>query len=236
MNADCISNIIGFLKPVEAMKISVDSVARYFPKKVSLKSYNEVIQFEQWCLSFDTSNLEEVDCIIDHVCWDFPADMKIGWVPPSVKKLKLSIFNPCELHIPDTVEELYLNGCESIYGITLPLSLKKLILGDRFEGHNLVIPAAGLEELIIIGWTDQEVESPIILDNLPDSIHTIFLSWGIAAQIDRWPSGLKNLTIESYEDDMYGNWLAVEHAPVPEGVNFHHIVIPSLFDNHYDEW
>lgn len=225
MNNDCFSKVIQFIEPAKAMKINYNSVTQSFPKKIVLRNYEQVEQFVRWCETFDTMNLQEVDCRICYLTWRIPQNMVVGWVPFTVKKLSLTIYNYCTIDIPDTVEELYLDDC-NYQEIRLPLSLKKLTLGKKFGG-NIVYWPREIVELIIEGWVINEYQIPICLDELPDTIHTITLSWGTMVQFNRWPEQLKNLTLETCEDDMISQWLVIEHAPIPLNVNFTHIKIPS---------
>ena len=224
MNNDCLSNITKFLEPILALRISVDSVSKNFPRKIKLRSYEEVEQFQRFCQMFDISNLNEVCCVICDLRWDAP-EMVIGWVPSSVKILSLDIYNLCEFEIPETVEELYLNRCPND-NIRLPESTKKITLGKMFQG-NILDWSPRLEELFIRGW-DSDDSEPHILDNLPETIHTMFVTWGIPVMVGKWPVSLKQLTIETCEDDMFVNWMGIVHAPViSNDVNYIQVTVPS---------
>lgn len=230
MNSDCLSNITQFLAPSEAVKIDTSMAVKNFPKKVSLRNYAEVQKFARWCQSFDTSNLQEVEYSIFEA-WDSPfrRNMVFGWVPPSVKKLTLCIYDDGVYQIPDTVEELCLDHCDA--DLHLSNSIKKLVLGRRFKGRILTWPA-NLEELVIRGW---EADGMTRLSNLPDSIHTMFLTWGTSVEVSHWPLALREVTLETCADDMLAVWLGIEHAPIPEGVLFHDIEIACEAINEEDE-
>lgn len=227
MNEDCISTIAKFMQPSLARKLNVRSAVVSFPKKISLHSFEEIHQFYDWCRKFDTSNLEEVKFAIFDMNWGAPRDMVFGWVPPSVKVLRLSIYNAGVYQLPYyTVEELHLDHCDTDFH--LPDSIRRLTLGKNFKGRIAVWPQQ-LEELTINGWMSEYGNDTIRLDALPDSIHTMFLTWGTAVEVPRWPEGLMKLTLETCEDDMMADWLGIEHAPVPEGVEFTHIEIEPVF-------
>ena len=225
MNSDCLSSITQFLAPSEAVRLDVGMAVKNFPKKVKLRDYSEVQKFVSWCRHFDTSNLQEVEySVFDMV--SFRDNMVFGWVPPSVKKLTLRIYNDGVYQIPETVEELCLDHCCADFH--LPNSVKRLVLDRRFKGRILTWPVH-LEELVIRGWEmDMDGDEPIRLDNLPDSIHTMFLTWGTCVEVRSWPLGLKDLTVETCDDDMIVGWFGIEHAPVPEGVSFRHVEIEPL--------
>jgi hypothetical protein len=226
MNADCISNITQFLGSKQARKINVRSAVESFPKKVSLRSFNDIRQFYTWCRSFDTSNLEEVEFSIFDMDWAATRFGVFGWVPPSVKVLRLSIYNTGFYQLPYyTVEELYLDHCDTDF--QLPNSIRRLTLGKNFKGRIVAWPQQ-LEELTINGWISEYGNDIIRLDQLPDSIHTMFLTWGTAVQVDRWPLGLKMLTHETCDDDMMADWLGIVHATLPEGVVYNHVEIEPL--------
>lgn len=225
MNIDCLSNIAQFLAPSEAVRIDMGMAVKNFPKKIKLRDYTEVEEFVKWCHHFDTSNLQEVEySIFDMV--SFRRNMVFGWVPPSVKKLTLRVYNEGVFQIPDTVEELCLDHCCA--DLHLPDSIKKLVLERRFKGRITTWPAH-LEEFVIRGWEmDMDITVPIRLGNLPDSIHTMFLTWGTCVEVSQWPRGLKEFTLETCDDDLVASWFDIEHATLPDEVRFHHVVIESL--------
>ncbi len=221
MNSDCISTIARFLEPKQARKLNIRSATENFPKKISLRSFDDIRRFYDWCRKFDTSNLEDVTFSIFDMDWGAPRDGVFGWVPPSVKVLRLSIYNIGFYQLPYyTVEELHLDHCDTNF--QLPNSIRRLTLGASFKGRIVTWPQQ-LEELTINGWLAEYGNDTIRLGQLPDSIHTMFLTWGTAVQVDRWPLGLRKLTLETSDDDMMADWLGIEHAPVPEGVVYNHI-------------
>lgn len=222
MNNDCLSQITQFMKPMEAMRISVDFAVKNFPSCITITTVEELAQFERWVNQFDTSNLTTVNCNICCFDWTFPQGIVLGRVPSSVKVLNLSVYNDCRYEISDTVEELRLGLYEK--DVALPASLKVLTLGEKFSGTILSWPN-NLEELYIQGWESEYGNGIVHLDTLPNTIHTMTLTWGTAVQVDVWPLGLKNLTIETSEDDMLQDWLEIVHAPIPEGVLFNRIIV-----------
>lgn len=226
MNTDCFSNIARFLGSSQAIKFNTEILAKSFPNKITLKTFDDIHQFTRWCQNFNTSNLEEVEYSIFNMALGAPRDMVFGWVPPSVRVLKLSIYNDGVYNIPDTVEELCLDHCSRAV-FMLPHSIRKLTLGPRFKGQIVGWPR-NLKELVIQGWMS-DVQDQIPLDNLPDSIHTMFLTWGTAVEVQRWPLSLEKLTIETCDDDAMANWLCIEHAPIPDGVDFTHNHIEALY-------
>jgi len=233
MNADCISTIAKFMKPTQARQLNVRSAVENFPKKISLRSFVDIQRFYDWCRKFDASNLEEVTFSIFDMNWGAPRDTVFGWVPPSVKVLRLSIYNTGFYQLPYyTVEELHLDHCDTNF--YLPDSIRRLTLGKNFKGRFSTFPQH-LEELTINGWSSEYDNAIIRLEELPDSIHTMFLTWGTAVEVAKWPEGLRKLTLETCEDDMLAYWLGIEHAPVPEGVEFTHIEVESYQEQNDQE-
>jgi hypothetical protein len=216
MNNDCLSHITQFMPRVEAVKLTTDSAVKNFPKKVVLKSFDEALQFFNWCQMFDTSNLEEVTYQIYDMRWDaVPEGAFVGWTPPSVKKLTIDVYNHCDYRIMDTVEELSLNrGADLVFN--LPDSIKRLRLESRFEGRIGWWPEA-LEELRIESWAMPEESFPDVLE-LPDGIRTIYIDYGVPVEVHAWPAALQKLTLVESDNDYVANWLNMQHADVPEGV------------------
>jgi hypothetical protein len=216
MNTDCLSHITQFMPRVEAVKLTTDSAVRNFPKKVVLKSFDEALQFFNWCQMFDTSNLEEVTYQIYDMNWT-PEDAFVGWTPPSVKKLTIDVYNHCDYRIMDTIEELSLNrGAYVVFN--LPDSIKRLRLENRFEGLIGWWPEA-LEELHIESWAMPDVSFPYVLE-LPIGIRTIYIDYGVPVEVHVWPTALQKLTLVESEDDYVANWLNMTHGDIPEGVEF----------------
>jgi len=223
MNTDCFSLISQFMPRAEAVKLTTETAAKNFPKKVVLKSFDEALQFYNWCQSFDTSNLEEVTYRICELRWGaVPEGAFVGWTPPSVKKLTLDVYNTVDYVIMDGIEELSLNRASEMQ-FDLPDSIKRLRLEKRFEGRIEKWPA-GLEDLHIDSWMTPYVSMPDVLE-LPDGVREIYIDYGVPIEVHVWPAGLERLTLVECEEDHMAMWLCMQHAAVPEGVEFKRVVV-----------
>jgi hypothetical protein len=184
-----------------------------------------VIKTHQDFLDFKSSDAqpEEVEYKIFNMYSQVPREQRIyGWIPQSVKVLKISSYFSEKFMIPDTVEELHLDHRWDDCGV--PDSVKKLVLGTNFLGKISQWPA-GLEELVINGWGLDDSDEPIGIDNLPETVKTVFLGWGTAVEFRAWPQGLQKFTLQTREDDPMVNWLCTEHVPVPAGAEFDHVIV-----------
>jgi hypothetical protein len=235
MNNDCLSAVTQYLQTAEAVKISRDSVAKNFPKKVVLKSFRDVDQFLEWGQCFDMSNLEEVTYQIYDMSYDAPRDQLVGWVPHGVKVLRVDIYNEAiYAELPETVEELHLGrvgGCE----LRLPDHIKRVTLEAKFDGTVVQWPAQ-LEDLVIKGWKcDGSEDRAYAIDNLPEGLKTMYLDWGVPVEVKRWPTTLALLTLVESEEDRLGQWLDVNHADVPEEIAVTRILLKTEVVDDY-EW
>ena len=218
MNNDCLSTITQFLPSAEARKINKVSADKNFPKKVVLKSFRDVEEFIRWCQHFDSSNLEEVAYQIYDMAWGIPRGQLVGWVPHGVKVLRIDIYKESVFAtIPETVEELHLGRVHGAQ-LALPDHIKRVTLEEKFNGTVVQWPAH-LEELVINGWK-LDGDEAFAIDNLPEGLRTMYLSWGVPVEVRRWPASLEELTLVESDDDMLTHWLRVQHAEVPEGVAF----------------
>jgi hypothetical protein len=217
MNIDCINHISLFMEPIEAVRIARFLAVGRLPRSIRLKNRLEIAQFTRWCSLFDTSRLSEVDMILNENILH-PNDVVVGWVPPSVKYLKVSDIKFCHLEVPNTVEVLTLGGSTRKH-IDLPPSIKKLTLNKAFMGSVRTMPAE-LEVLEIINWAWPWPDGghPNRLDRLPDTIHTIYIGYGVPVLVSRWPKSLKSLTFHK-NDSILSVWLDAKHAPIPQDVD-----------------
>jgi hypothetical protein len=228
MNRDCFYLASSYLSVREAVKINIESTLRNFPKKIIIKSYEDAAKFFRWCQMFDTSNLKEVTYSIYYdMRMDIFRGTLIGWVPPSVKVLKLDTYH-CQCIVPNTIKELCIGRCDT--GIVLPDTIKKLTLNQKFNGIIQRWPQ-NMETLIIHGYNC--IDGPWPIYNLPEGLREMYVSWGVPIEVKHWPSTLSKLTIETCDDDAMSFWYNIEHAPIPDTVDYHHKHFPSsyLFDD-----
>lgn len=191
---------------------------------------------------FDTSNLQEVSYCIYDMNYGIPRGTLIGWVPPSVKVLRLDTYH-CRCIVPETIEELYIDRCDTDIVLDaannfkpLPNSIKRMTLEHKFDGIIREWPKH-LEKLTIHGWDCENEVYPIT--NLPEGLQEMHISWGVPIEVKRWPSTLTKLTIETSDDDMVTSWFNIEHAPIPVGIEYTHVHFPSIHQNtdeDYDEY
>jgi hypothetical protein len=227
MNSDCFYLASSYLHASEAAKINIESVLRNFPTKIIIKSYEDAKKFFRWCQMFDTSNLKEVTyCIYDMrmgIPRSTPPGTLIGWVPPSVKVLRLDTYH-CQCIVPNTIDALYVGRCDT--GLVLPDTIKKLTLEQKFNGIIQKWPQ-NMESLTIHGYDCNEGPCPIY--NLPEGLREMYVSWGVPIEVKNWPSTLSKLTIETSDDDAMAAWYNIEHAPIPENVDYHHKHFTSIY-------
>jgi hypothetical protein len=224
MNNDCFSLISQFMPRADAVKLTTETVAKNFPKKVVIKSFDEALQFYTWCQTFDTSNLEEVTYRIYDMRWGaVPEGAFVGWTPPSVKKLTIDVYNQCDYRILDTVEELSLNrGTELDFN--LPDSIKRLRLEKRFEGRITWWPDA-LEELTIMSWQMPQGGSGADVLELPDGIRKIYIDYGVPVEVQVWPAALEKLTLVECDGDHVAKWLNIQHGDIPDEVEVQRVQV-----------
>jgi hypothetical protein len=198
---------------------------------ICLRSTADIQQFKRMCDETGGGGIQEVA----YCCHDlYEREQGVyGWVPPSVKSLKISVSLSGTFVVPDTVEKLSLDHC-GMAEFVLPDSVKELVLEPWFSGQIKKWPAS-LEKLVINGWFLQHGAEPIRLDNLPDTISTMFLTWGTAVEVRKWPAGLKCLIMESSEDDSMASWLGIRHADLPDVQEFKHTVIGEDYEVESDE-
>ncbi len=215
MNNDCFSLITQFMPRSEAVKLTTESAAKNFPRKVVLESFDDALQFYHWCQVFDTSNLKEVTYRIYE-----RGTGVIGWTPPSVKKLTIDVYNHCDYSIMNTVEELSLSRGDGVV-FNLPDSIKCLRLERMFEGRIGWWPA-NLEKLTIMSWAIPE--EPDVLE-LPDGVREIYIDYGVPVEVHVWPAMLETLTLVECEDDHIATWFDMQHGDIPEGVTVNWIQV-----------
>ncbi len=231
MNTDCFYLATSYLSTNVAVKIDNASLSRNFPTKIIIKSYKDAAKFFRWCQMFDTSNLKEVTyCIYDIQLGELQPQALIGWVPPSVKVLRLDTYH-CQCIVPDTIDELYIDRCDT--GFVLPDNIKKLTLEKKFNGIIEKWPK-NMESLVIHNCYSDN--GPWEIYNLPEGLREMYISWGVPIEVKEWPSTLNNLTIETSDDDVMASWYNIEHAPIPDSVHYIHKHFPSIyqFDDDYD--
>jgi hypothetical protein len=191
MLSDCLINISSFLPNKEAVRINKLMSTLNLPRRVIIRNPYDIQHFTRWCHLFDTTKLKEVNYDIDYF-WiiinkaGFPIcktskDAVVGWVPPSVKILRLNIYQDNILIIPDTVEELDINY--SLPELFIPNSVKKITIGLWFEGTITHWPD-NLQELVILGW-----KSPCSI-SIPNSVTTLILGPKTLVTIFPMPSSL----------------------------------------------
>jgi hypothetical protein len=229
MNTDCFAMVTKFLPFAEATKINVESAVQNFPKKVVLRSFVEVEKFIQWCQTFNPINLEEVTYCIYDMRYDAPRGQLVGWVPPGVKVLRVDVYNYDVLYaeIPESVEELHLERI-SKGRIVFPPWIKRVTLGKKFNGIILEWPES-MEELNIQGWDSCDYNGPHCIDNLPEGLRTMHLSWGVPVEVRKWPTTLEKLTIEESDEDCLVQWIGIQHEEVPKSVDFTLVKIPHMY-------
>jgi hypothetical protein len=217
MNTDCFAHISQFMPRKEAVKLTTETAAMNFPKKVVLKSFDEARQFYNWCQTFDTSNLEEVSYVICDMRWEVVQEGAfVGWTPPSVKKLTIDVYNHCDYYILDGIEDLTINRASEME-FHLPDSIKRLRLEKRFEGRIAWWPDS-LEHLHINSWAmPYGGDGPDVLE-LPDGVREIYIDYGVPVEVHVWPAALERLTLIECDDDAVANWLCMTHGDIPEGV------------------
>jgi hypothetical protein len=227
MNNDCFSIVTQFLPASEAVKLNTETAVKNFPKKVVLKTFREVDEFIRWCDHFDTSNLEEVTYQIYDMRYDAPRDRLIGWVPHGVKVLRVDVYNEAVYaEMPETVEELHL-GRVSGMRLVIPDHVKRVTLEEKFNGEVAQWPAQ-MDELVVRGWGFDDGNEAYAVDNLPEGLRRMHLSWGVPIEVRQWPTTLEELTIVESDDDMLTQWLGIQHTEVPNGVEFTHTRLPSV--------
>lgn len=212
MNSDTLFTIAQFAGPKQAMQITREYAVKFFPKSITIVGHKQLEEFYGWAHHLDTRNLTEVRIVIhdyklvESLRTDFPNAVRadglvlaspIGLVPPSVKKLTLSVWTDEQVQISETVEELIIEevgaGCR---GIALPNSVRSLHLMDGFSGVVYQWPE-NLERLCMNGWSDGgNGRWPVPIDGLPDTIKHMTLGAHLDVEILHWPESLETLVIE----------------------------------------
>ena len=219
MNNDCFTSIFQFLPRadlINLIKLNTEFATKYFPKKIIIRTFDEALQFYNWCQAFDTSNLQEVTYKICDLRWDarVPEGVFIGWTPSTVKKLTVNVYNNFDFVIMDTIEDLTLDRASDVE-FYIPDSVKRLCLEKRFNGR-ICSWSNSLEYLHIEAWP-MPIEELDILD-LPDGVREIYISYGVPVEVHVWPSELKKLTLIECDNDPVSSWFCIKHGEIPEGV------------------
>jgi hypothetical protein len=214
MNNDCITNICAFMRPLEAARLTKQTVR--VPTKIVLTGEEQIAQFSGWCEKLDTKMLREVT-------FDVPAKVYrpneekfvIGRVPSSVKRLVVRDHHFSRLVVPDTVEELVIEISSECH-LDLPVGIKRLTLGVNFMGSIRTFPE-GLEELKVLNWGLPmfSASTPIRLSKIPNTVRMIEIGEDAPTLVTRWPANLEVLVLPENHRGVNA-WLERAHAPIPD--------------------
>lgn len=200
LNDDSLRALSEFL-PSSNLSVASHAGAKFlswnFPRSVIVRGLEQVRNFQFTCERVDTSRLVEVSIILDvedrlalRETETDPLEVQIGWVPPSVKTLRIKNFPSCNIIIPNGVENLSIDDGD-IKNIVIPNTVQTLELGPNFHGSITHFPPA-LTKLTVLGWTDDDQIAPI----LPETIREVYLGMIIPISFRAWPDSLQKLTIE----------------------------------------
>ncbi len=204
---DCQNIILSFLSSKELFSLSREHMFKCLPSTLTINSFEEYEQFKKWGALFNPTNITTVKFNITYPIVRFNGlSYNIGYVPHCVKNVEILKFDSISplisISLPNTVEYLKIDNTLADIN-NLSDGIKHLILGYNYGGaitHFNRFNNSSLEIVELYGYCGGG-RFPSVIDDLPDTIHTMKMYVEFPAQINHWPANAQVVLEDPYEDD-----------------------------------